>query len=79
MKDSRSQAVMASLLAAILIPKIQKWTGVKLDIDDIVDLMAGAAIAWHGLCAFIERYFPPPAVKAPQTPFASPQPKENSI
>ncbi|MDR5726785.1 MAG: hypothetical protein RB191_04875 [Terriglobia bacterium] len=79
MKDNRSQAIMASLLAAILIPKVQKLTGVKLDIDDIVDLMAASAILWHGLCAFIERYFPPPAPKAATPPFVQTQPEGKPV
>ena len=64
MNEKRSSSVIVSLAAALLIPRVQKWTGVTLDLNDIVDLMAGAAVVWHGASAIFERYFPPPAPRA---------------
>lgn len=78
MNEKRSQSVIVSLLAALLIPRIQKWTGVTLDIEDIAGLMAAAVVGWHGLYAFVERYFPPPQAKA-APPFVQPQPSEKLI
>jgi hypothetical protein len=77
MNDKRNSVIVA-LVAAALIPRIQKLLGVTLTIDDIAGLMALAVTAGHGVCAVIERYFPPPAVKV-AAPFVPPQPKENSI
>lgn len=56
---SRSNTVMVALLAALLIPRIEKWTGVKLTDDDIAALMATAVTVFHGGAATLERYFPP--------------------
>lgn len=78
MNEKRSQSVIVALLAALLIPRIQKWLGVTLTIDDIAGLMAAAVTVWHGLCAVIEKYFPPPQAKA-APPFVQPQPSEKLI
>lgn len=79
MNEKRSQSVIVALLAAMLIPRIQKWTGVTLTLDDIACLMAAAVASWHGICAVIERYFPPPMPHALEIglPFVQPSPKEN--
>lgn len=78
MNDKRSQTVIVALIAALLIPRIQRWTGVVLTLDDIAALMAASVAAWHGLCAVIEKYFPPPQAKA-APPFVQPQPSEKLI
>lgn len=57
--NQRSQTVMVALVAALLIPRIQKMTGVKLDIEDVAALVAAAPAAWHGFLTFLDRYFPP--------------------
>ncbi|MDR5726722.1 MAG: hypothetical protein RB191_04555 [Terriglobia bacterium] len=76
MNEKRSNAVIVALVAALLIPRVQKWTGVVLNIDDIAALMAAAVTVSHGLCAFIERYFPPPKAPSTTTPFVNPSPGE---
>lgn len=79
--DKRKESIIASLLAAMLIPRIQKWTGVTLDINDIVDLMVAAALGWHALAATFEKYFPPPAPRAaePATTNVFIKPSEKTI
>lgn len=72
MNEKRSSSVIVSLVAALLIPRVQKWTGVTLDLDDIAALMAGAVVVWHGLSAFVERYFPPPHALEAGVPFVPP-------
>jgi hypothetical protein len=67
---NRSNAVIVSLTAALLIPRIQRWTGVTLTIDDIAALMAAAIAAGHAVSAWLERYYPPPM--APSVPFVQP-------
>lgn len=69
--DKRSQTVIVALVAALLIPRVQRWTGVALTLDDIAALMAASVGVWHGLCAVIERYFPPPQAKV-VPPFVPP-------
>jgi hypothetical protein len=74
MNDKRN-AVIVALVAAALIPRIQKLLGVTLTIDDIAGLMALAVTAGHSVCAVIERYFPPPSRPAQMTTVVL-QPKE---
>jgi hypothetical protein len=50
---------MVGLVAAVLIPRIERLTGVKLTIDDVAALIALAMAAWHGFVTTFERYFPP--------------------
>jgi hypothetical protein len=74
-QPQRSQTVIVALAAALLIPRIQRWTGVTLTLDDIAALMAGAVAVWHGAGALIERYFPPPrAIEAASVPLVNPSP-----
>lgn len=56
---NRSNTVIVSLLAALLIPRIQKLTGVTLTNEDVADLFALALVSFHGAAAAFERYFPP--------------------
>lgn len=63
---NRSNAVALGLLAAILIPRIQKWTGVVLTTEDVAELMAGGYAAFHAAAAVFERYFPPPRAASTQ-------------
>lgn len=89
MNDKRKESIIVSLLAALLIPRIQKWTGVTLDIEDIAGLMVAASVGWHGFCAFVELHFPPPGLihgqamtldpparEAAATPFVPPNPEK---
>lgn len=78
MNEKRSTSVIVSLVAALLIPRVQKLTGITLGLDDVAALVAGAVVVWHGLCAFVERYFPPPVPRALETapPFVPTPPKE---
>lgn len=57
---ARGNTVMVTLLAALLVPRIQRMTGATLTLDDVAALVAGSATVWHGGCAVFERYFPPP-------------------
>lgn len=78
MNDKRSNSVIVALVAALVIPRIQKLLGVVLTIDDIAGLMAVAVTGAHAICAVFERYFPPPAPRAVEpattTPFVNPSP-----
>lgn len=74
--NQRSNTVIVALAAAILIPHIRQWTGLTLTLDQVGELMAGAVTGWHGFCAVVERYFPPPALRAASVPFVSTQPQE---
>jgi hypothetical protein len=69
--QSRQNVVMVGLLASLLIPRVQKLTGVTLTLDDVAALSALALVAWHGVASTLERYFPPPnptpAVKPQET------------
>lgn len=77
MNDKRSNSVIVALVAALIIPRIQKLLGVTLTIDDIAGLMAVAVTGAHAVCAVFERYFPPPQVKV-APPFVPPN-SEKSI
>ena len=65
--SKRMQSVIVALLAALLVPRIERWTGIKLNEDDIGALVGGAVAAWHGAAAVIEplwerfayKYLPP--------------------
>lgn len=57
---NRGNTVLVTLVAAMVIPRIQKLTGVRLDTDDVVALMALAFAGAQGAAAIFERYFPPP-------------------
>lgn len=63
---TRSNTVIVTLGAAILIPKVEQWTGLKLSVSDIADLFAAGALGWHGFSTVFEHYFPP------KVPFAQP-------
>lgn len=76
--EKRSSSVIVALIAALLIPRIQKALNVTLTIDDIAALMAAAVTVAHGVSAVFQRYFPPPSAKATATPFVQP-PSEKSI
>ena len=55
----RQKTVIATMLAAIIVPRVQRWTGVTLTLSDVADLMVAAAMVWHGVASFIESRWPP--------------------
>lgn len=57
--NPRSSTVLVSLIAALLIPRIQRLTGVELSNEDIAALIGLGTAAFHGLLTFIERFIPP--------------------
>ena len=67
--QTRSNVVVVGLLAAMVIPRVQRLTGVTLTIDDVAALAGIALVAWHAFASTLERYFPPPtpAVKPQET------------
>lgn len=68
MSNQRGNTVMVGLIAALIVPRIEQTTGIKLTIDDVAALIALAGVAWHGLATAIERYFPPPNPQKPVEP-----------
>ena len=65
---SRGNAASAMLVAALLIPRIQRATGVVLTVDDAMVLMGMFAAGWHWTCTVFEKYFPPPNPITPEKP-----------
>jgi hypothetical protein len=65
--NSRSNTVLVGLLFAIIAPRVEKATGVKLSLEDFLDLLTIGLAAWHGVLSVIERYFPPPNPTSPQS------------
>jgi hypothetical protein len=57
--NTRQNSIIVALASAMLVPKIEQLTGVKLKTEDVAELVAAALIAWHALAAFIETRFPP--------------------
>jgi hypothetical protein len=68
MSNQRSNTVMVGLVAALIVPRIEQTTGIKLTIDDVAALIALAGVAWHGLATAFERYLPPPNPQKPVEP-----------
>ena len=65
---SRSNTTTVALVAALVVPRIQRATGVVLSIDDVAALMAVAVAVWHAGASLFERYFPPPNPTTPAAP-----------
>lgn len=59
--NDRYKQILIVLVAARLIPWVQKCCGVTLNLDQVGDLFAGAMILWHSAAATFQRYFPPKA------------------
>ena len=57
--NARSNTVMLTLVAALVVPKVQKLTGITLSLEDVADLMGLVVVAWHGGASILDRYFPP--------------------
>lgn len=60
MNSSRGNTVTVGLIAALVIPRVQRLTGVTLTIDDVASLIALSMAGFHGAATVFERYFPPP-------------------
>jgi hypothetical protein len=60
MSGNRQQIAMATMLVALFAPRIKKFTGLDIDVETALDLLAAAALTWHGLGAAVDKYFPPP-------------------
>ena len=69
--NDRAKQILIVLVAARLIPWVQKIFGVTLTLEDIGDLFVAAVFLWHAgaasVCAIIQRFFPPanPITPAP--------------
>lgn len=60
--------VTAALVASLLIPWVERLTGVKLTPDEAVGLVGLAVAAFHGIATLFTRYFPPPNPTQPVSP-----------
>ena len=62
--NDRAKQILIALIAARLIPWVQKVFGVVLSLEDVMDLFVAAVALWHAgeasVCAIMKRYFPPP-------------------
>ena len=64
--NSRTNPVIATLIAALILPRL-KDVGITLTTDDVIVLIGLVPAAWHGVLTFLEHYFPP------KVPFTSPE------
>lgn len=65
--NQRSNTVMVTLAAALLAPKVERATGIKLSTEDVATLIGAAAIIYHAAISAFVRYFPPPnPIQPPQ-------------
>lgn len=60
MDNSRSNTVQVALVAALVVPKVQKLTGITLTTEDVASLAAIVVVVWYWAVTTFERYFPPP-------------------
>lgn len=56
MANPRTNTVLVTLLAAVIVPRIEQLTGVKLTVDDVGALMALAVVVWHGGVSAVEQF-----------------------
>ena len=54
--------ILVTLVAALLVPWIERVSGVKLTTDEVAGLVGLATAAAHAAAALFLRYFPPPSV-----------------
>jgi hypothetical protein len=70
--NDRTKQILIVLLAARLVPWVQKIFGVTLSLEDVGDLFVLAVTLWHGaaasVCLITKRYFPTP----PENPISPP-------
>jgi hypothetical protein len=64
--SSRTNPVIATLVAALILPRL-KEIGITLTTDDVIVLIGLVPAAWHGVLTFLEHYFPP------KVPFTQPE------
>jgi len=64
----QSNRVLIALVAALIVPRIEQLTGIKLTPDDVAALVGLAVVAAHGVAAIFTRYFPPPNSQTPAGP-----------
>jgi hypothetical protein len=64
----RSSDVNVALVASLIMPHVQRLTGVPLSLDDVAALVGLTLAAWHAGCTAFEKYFPPPNPTAPVAP-----------
>lgn len=73
--NDRAKQILIVLIAARLIPWVQKAFHITLTLEDIGDLFVAAVALWHGaaatICAVMKRYFP-------DAPLLSPNPPEHT-
>ena len=60
--------VTVALVASLLIPWVQKLTGVQLTLDQAVGLVGLSVAAFHTIAVVFVRYFPPPNPTQPAEP-----------
>ncbi|MGH8266275.1 MAG: hypothetical protein ACRETS_03050 [Steroidobacteraceae bacterium] len=63
--NARANTVMVTLLASLIVPRVQALTGVQLSAGDVAALIAASAALWHAGAAIFTRYFPPPTRLTP--------------
>ena len=71
---TRSELIMATLIAASLSPKLEKLTGIKVDANDVLYWGGVAGYFAHQAWGVFTLYFPPPVrptAPVPPTPPAS--------
>lgn len=56
--NSRGNTVMATLVAALILPRLKQF-GVELTTDDVIVLIGLVPAAWHAVATVFEHYFPP--------------------
>lgn len=71
--NPQSNRVVVALVAALLVPRIEELTHVKLTLDDVAALVGLSVALWHGAARAFVTYFPPPSPKAePAAPAKEP-------
>lgn len=58
--QTRTNLLLATIVAKIVGERLVKY-GVTITAADVLDLFAGAAVAWHLAAPILARYFPPPS------------------
>lgn len=60
--NDRAKQILVVLIAARLVPWVQKIFGITLSLEDVGDLFVAGVALWHAgaatVCAITKRYFP---------------------
>lgn len=56
--SARARILVATILLKVAAPRLEKY-GIKLSLDDVLDLSIVAAAAWHQLGPWLDARFPP--------------------